>query len=114
MPLFRWLHRRGPTRSHPEHGSQALQSRWYCMVSMWESRSLPEFFVARIERALPQSRPAAVSSKLQPRGVAFSSFSECLGERRAQGREIRGEQVVVVGAGDEVELGVREFAGQPL
>src|SRR3954451_7516786 len=72
MPLFRWLHRRGPTRSHPEHGSQALQSRWYCMVSMWESRSLPEFLVARIERALPQRRPAAVSSKLQPRGVAFS------------------------------------------
>src|SRR3954468_1645244 len=51
MPLFRWLHRRGPTRSHPEHGSQALQSRWYCMVSMWESRSLPEFSLARTERA---------------------------------------------------------------
>src|SRR5229473_3208416 len=43
-PGFRWLYRRGPTRSHPEHGSQALQSRWYCTLCVWESRSLPEFF----------------------------------------------------------------------
>src|SRR6267378_3768672 len=56
---FRWLHRRGPTRSHPEHGSQALQSRWYYTLCVWESRSLPEF---------SPRRPAAHS---EPRGVAF-------------------------------------------
>src|SRR3954468_15109368 len=49
-----------PTRSHPEHGSQALQSRWYCTVSVWESRSLPEYY-----RNAPPPDPG-------PRGVPFS------------------------------------------
>src|SRR5439155_6986905 len=57
--VFRWLDRRGPTRSHPEHGSQALQSRWYCTPCVWESRSLPEFF----------SKTPRRSS--EPRGVPF-------------------------------------------
>ena len=52
LPAFRWLYRRGPTRSHPEHGSQALQSRWYCTLCVWESRSLPEFFSKTPRRSL--------------------------------------------------------------
>src|SRR6267378_6336199 len=56
---FRWLHRRGSTRSHPEHGSQALQSRWYCTLCVWESRSLPEFF-----SKTPRRSPRAAGRRL--------------------------------------------------
>src|SRR5713226_319755 len=65
---FRWLYRRGPTRSHPEHGSQALQSRWYCTLCVWESRSLPEFF---------PRRPAARKS----RGASPFQLTNVSGER---------------------------------
>src|SRR6267378_3471971 len=34
--------------------SQALQSRWYCTVSVWESRSLPEFFPDAPPRECPR------------------------------------------------------------
>ena len=27
-----WLERSGPTRSHPEPGSETLQRRWYCLL----------------------------------------------------------------------------------
>ena len=44
----RWLWRSGHTRSHPEHGSQALPRRWYC-GSPRESRPPPglSFFLTR-------------------------------------------------------------------
>src|SRR6267143_692114 len=72
---FRWLHRRGPTRSHPEHGSQALQSRWYCTLCVWESRSLPEFFSKTPRRSQ------------EPRGVAFSRLKTLSRRARRERRE---------------------------
>src|SRR6267142_164911 len=72
---FRWLHRRGSTRSHPEHGSQALQSRWYCTLCVWESRSLPEFFSKTPRRSQ------------EPRGVAFSRLKTLSRRARRERRE---------------------------
>ena len=40
---FRWQWRRGHTRSHSEHGSEARQRRWYLGADPWESRSSPGF-----------------------------------------------------------------------
>ena len=77
------------TRSHPEHGSQARKMRWYCTVSVWESRSLPEY-----HRDAPPPDPG-------PRGVAFSRvrFRWCIGRQsihpfpsRARGCFLGGRQ----------------------
>src|SRR5882762_9913479 len=76
LPGFRWLYRRGPTRSHPEHGSQALQSRWYCTLCVWESRSLPEFFSKTPRRSL-----RAAGRRLSSRKLTATRSTRRRGER---------------------------------
>src|SRR6267143_7139930 len=61
--------------------SQALQSRWYCTVSVWESRSLPEFF----PDAPPRLHTRCGASLF---GSCFLSALCCLRCRSAEGDTI--------------------------
>src|SRR6267143_806629 len=54
--------------------SQALQSRWYCTVSVWESRSLPEFFPRR--PAANHPRAGRRFLVLLPVGALLSSVDD--------------------------------------
>src|SRR6267378_4145597 len=54
--------------------SQALQSRWYCTVSVWESRSLPEFFPDAPPRECPR-RGASLFVRL-PVGALLSPVGD--------------------------------------
>src|SRR6266568_2742638 len=96
-PGFRWLYRRGPTRSHPEHGSQALQSRWYCTLCVWESRSLPEFF-PKTPRRSPEPRGVAFCAAIMTTNVSRGARGEKKSARRNRFSKDRLRALRVLGA----------------
>src|SRR5882762_10300165 len=80
--------------------SQALQSRWYCTVSVWESRSLPQFFPLTPRRAITRAA-----------GRRFLGLVLCHPPAGATPRRRGGEMITTPNFGCSAFLDVRTEGG---
>jgi hypothetical protein len=92
---FRRFYRRGHTRSHPELGSQALRSRWYCTGNLCGrvgNRRANLVSQKRVERE-PQKGPLDATKPRAPRNTSGPVFVLFVFSLRARGGNPMPEEI---------------------